>query len=117
MKPSRAASGSAGLQACPRAAGSPEGLRYRKLSGGTDARLKPSRYDRTRDRPYDAQDVRPIRKTYPLGTGLILQLGWRTDAELGYARTRYSADDPNDACDPSVNPNCFTIGASRLTRR
>src|SRR6185295_6525212 len=39
-----AASGSAGLQACPTAAGSPEGLRYRKLSGCADARLQPSRY-------------------------------------------------------------------------
>ena len=26
-------------------------------------------YDRTRDRPYDAQDIRPIRKTYPFGVG------------------------------------------------
>jgi hypothetical protein len=66
-------------------------------------------FDRTRDRPYDAQDIRPIRKTYPLGAGVILKLGWRTDAELGVARTRYSAYDPNDACNPAVTPGCFTI--------
>lgn len=66
-------------------------------------------YDRTRDRPYDAQDIRPIRKTTPLGVGLILKLGWRSDAELGYAHTRITADDPNERCDPAVTPGCFTI--------
>jgi len=66
-------------------------------------------YDRTRDRPYDAQDIRPIRKTYPFGVGLILKFGWRTDAELGYVRSRFNAEDPNDPCDPAVNSSCFTI--------
>lgn len=67
-------------------------------------------YDRTRDRPYDAQDIRPIRKTYPYGAGLILKFGWRTDAELGLVRTRNTAEDPNELCDPALNPSCFTIG-------
>ncbi len=66
-------------------------------------------FDRTRDRPYDAQDIRPVRKTYPFGGGLILRLGWRTDAELGFTRTRFSAHDPNEACDPAVTPGCFTV--------
>ena len=66
-------------------------------------------YERTRDRPYDAQNIRPIRKTFPFGAGLILKFGWRTDAELGYVRTRYAAYDPNDVCDPSTNSSCFTI--------
>jgi len=61
---------------------------------------------RTRDRPYDAQSipVRPLRKTYPLGAGLIVKFGWRSDAEFGYAQSRFTADDPNDPCvagDPS----------------
>jgi hypothetical protein len=55
-------------------------------------------YDRTRDRPYDAQDIRPIRKTYPYGLGLIVKFGWRTDMELGYRHTRNTAEDPNDPC-------------------
>ena len=67
-------------------------------------------YDRTRDRPYDAQDIRPIRKSYPLGLGLITKFGWRTDAELGYVQGRFTAEDPNDPCDPTVNSSCFTIG-------
>jgi hypothetical protein len=67
-------------------------------------------YDRTRDRPYDAQDIRPIRKTLPYGVGVILKFGWRTDAEIGYTHARFTADDPNDACDHTVNPGCFTIG-------
>jgi hypothetical protein len=67
-------------------------------------------FERTRDRPYDAQDIRPVRKTLPLGAGLILKLGWRTDAELGFTRTRFTAEDPNDACNPAVTPGCFTIG-------
>jgi hypothetical protein len=67
-------------------------------------------YDRTRDRPYDNQGIRPLRKAYPLGAGLIVKFGWRTDAELGYLRTRLTADDPSDPSapsDPSVpcNPN------------
>ena len=59
---------------------------------------------RTRDRPYDAQSLRPLRKTYPLGAGLIVKFGWRSDAEFGYAQSRFTADDPNDPCvagDPS----------------
>jgi len=67
-------------------------------------------YDRTRDRPYDAQDIRPIRKTIPFGAGVIAKFGWRTDAELGYVRTRYTAYDPNDACTSTVTVPCFTIG-------
>jgi hypothetical protein len=63
-------------------------------------------YDRTRDRPYDAQSIRPLRKAYPLGAGFIVKFGWRTDAELGYVRSRFTADDPSDPCDPSVPSSC-----------
>jgi hypothetical protein len=54
-------------------------------------------YDRVRDRPIEAQDARPIRKELPVGTGVILKLGWRTDAELGLTRTRSTAEDPDQA--------------------
>jgi hypothetical protein len=63
-------------------------------------------YDRTRDRPYDAQSIRPLRKAYPLGAGLIVKFGWRTDAEIGYVHTRFTADDPNDPCDASDPGSC-----------
>jgi len=56
-------------------------------------------FDRTRDRPYDAQAIRPVRKTYPLGLGLITKFGWRTDSELGVFRTRINAEEPNDPCE------------------
>jgi hypothetical protein len=53
-------------------------------------------YFRTRDRPLDAQDARPIRKELPVGAGVILKLGWRTDAEFGVTRSRLTATDPDD---------------------
>ncbi len=53
---------------------------------------------RTRDRPYDVPSLRPLRKTYPLGAGLVVKFGWRSDAEFGYAQSRFTADDPNDPC-------------------
>jgi hypothetical protein len=58
-------------------------------------------YYRTRDRPIEAQDARPIRKDIPTGAGFILKLGWRTDAELGFTRTQFSAEDEND---PTIGP-------------
>ena len=64
-------------------------------------------YDRVRDRPAEADDVRPIRREIPLGAGLIFKFGWRTDAEIGYARGRFTAEDPDDPCDPVTG--CFTI--------
>ena len=54
-------------------------------------------YYRTRDRPLEAQDARPIRKDLPVGAGAILKLGWRTDAEFGLTHDRLSASDPDDA--------------------
>ena len=68
-------------------------------------------FDRTRDRPYDAQDIRPVRKYYPLGLGLITKFGWRTDSELGVFSNRYTAEDP-DAIPPPTNCsglNCYSI--------
>jgi hypothetical protein len=53
-------------------------------------------YYRTRDRPLEAQDARPIRKELPVGAGAILKLGWRTDAEFGLTRDRLSASDEDD---------------------
>lgn len=64
-------------------------------------------YTRVRDRPVDAQDVRPIRRELPLGAGLIFKFGWRSDAEFGYSRTRYTAEDPDDPC--VAGTGCFTI--------
>lgn len=72
-------------------------------------------YDRTRDRPYDAQDIRPIRKSYPVGVGFIIKIGWRTDAELGYVHGRFTAEDSNGGLICQTNPfpppaqQCFTI--------
>lgn len=63
-------------------------------------------YDRTRDRPYDAQSIRPLRKAYPLGAGLIVKVGWRSDVEIGYLRARFTADDPNDPCEPGIPTSC-----------
>ena len=56
---------------------------------------------RTRDRPIEAQDARPIRREVPVGAGVILKLGWRTDAELGLTRDRLTAEDEND---PTLGP-------------
>jgi putative beta-barrel porin BBP2 len=64
-------------------------------------------YDRVRDRPVDADDVRPIRREIPLGTGVVLKFGWRTDVELGYARSRFTGEDPDSTCDPTSG--CITI--------
>ena len=58
-------------------------------------------YNRVRDRPLEAQDARPIRKDVPAGAGVILKFGWRTDAELGLIRTRFTAEDEND---PTIGP-------------
>ena len=58
-------------------------------------------YYRLRDRPIEAQDARPIRKEVPTGAGLIVKLGWRTDAELGLTRTAFTAVDEND---PRIGP-------------
>jgi hypothetical protein len=66
-------------------------------------------YNRTRDRPIDAQDIRPIRIDAPFGAGAIVKFGWRTDAEFGFTRGRYTAYDPDEKCDPSVTPGCLTI--------
>jgi hypothetical protein len=41
-----------------------------------------------------------------LGAGFIVQFGWRTDAELGYVRTRFTADDPSDPCVPGDVGSC-----------
>jgi hypothetical protein len=69
-------------------------------------------FDRTRDRPYDRQDIRPIRKYYPLGLGLIAKFGWRSDAELGVFSDRYTVEDPDAVPPPAscVGINCLTVG-------
>jgi len=69
-------------------------------------------YDRTRDRPIEAQDQRPIRIDRPLGIGAIVRFGWRTDAEFGVTRTRSTASDPDEqlTCIPGVDPGCFSTG-------
>jgi len=63
-------------------------------------------FDRTRDRPIEDPSIRPLRKTYPLGAGLIFKFGWRSDAEVGYTQARFTADDPTDPCDPGVPASC-----------
>jgi len=66
-------------------------------------------YDRVRDRPADATDVRPIRKEIPFGGGMIFKFGWRTDVEIGYAKTRFTGEDPDDPCLVDPVPGCITI--------
>jgi len=58
-------------------------------------------YFRTRDRPLEAQDARPIREELPVGVGLIVKFGWRTDAEFGLTRDRLTASDEDD---PTIGP-------------
>lgn len=56
-------------------------------------------YYRIRERPLDLQDARPVRKEIPVGGGLILKLGWRTDAEIGVTRSTFTG---RDADDPTI---------------
>jgi hypothetical protein len=58
-------------------------------------------YNRIRDRPIDSQDARPVRKEIPVGGGLILKIGWRTDAEIGVTRSTFTG---RDADDPTIGP-------------
>ena len=73
-------------------------------------------YNRTRDRPIEAQDARPIRKELPVGAGLILRLGWRTDAELGLTRIRYTATDPDQAGIGKLNDRVGAIAAGWIAQ-
>ncbi|HEX4823525.1 MAG TPA: outer membrane beta-barrel protein [Candidatus Polarisedimenticolaceae bacterium] len=65
-------------------------------------------FNRTRDRPYDAQSIRPIRKEYPLGIGLVTKFGWRTDSEIGVFSTRMNAELSNDPCE-APGAGCATV--------
>ena len=51
--------------------------------------------DRTQDRPIDLEDARPIRTNERLGYGVIVELGWRTDAELGFTDSDWRNVDEN----------------------
>lgn len=62
-------------------------------------------YDRLRDRPIDAQDLRPVRREARAGGGVLLRFGWRTEAEIGLDRREFSNEDDDD---PTI--------ASRLDR-
>ncbi len=70
-------------------------------------------YNRVQDRPIDRQDARPIRKETPLGAGIILQFGWRTDGELGQVRTTYTAEDEND---PTIGPRLDRVETGNRLR-
>ena len=49
-----------------------------------------------KDRPYDKLDSRTDVHETRAGGGIILKLGFRTDAELGVFRTSWTHTDPND---------------------
>lgn len=81
-------------------------------------------YDRTRDRPIDAQDTRPIRRDRSAGVGGIVRLGWRTEAELAFTRDDWSGTDDNPTFEPRINRvetgtrfrlRYLLVGRTRLT--
>lgn len=55
--------------------------------------------NRTQERPVDVQDVRARKNEDKLGAGVILNLGWRTDVEIGQARSRITNSDPDFGTD------------------
>ena len=51
--------------------------------------------NRLKDLPLSEVDSRPIRKEVRTGAGVILELGWRTSAEIGLLRSDWSVTDPD----------------------
>lgn len=68
--------------------------------------------DRIEDRPVDLLDARPVRRESRAAAGLIVKLGWRTEAEIGLTDSRWRATDPNYlSCRGSGGTEpCFEIG-------
>jgi hypothetical protein len=56
----------------------------------------------TEERPADQLDVRTNVRERGFGTGLLVQAGWRTDAELGVFRRTLAYDDPNNPATPDL---------------
>jgi len=56
-------------------------------------------YNRLKERPADAQDIRADRDEDRLGLGMIFQAGWRTEIELEHSkqRLRFSDEDADPA--------------------
>ena len=52
-------------------------------------------WERTQDRPIDLEDARPIRTNARTGFGAIVELGWRTDAEIGVLTSTWRNEDEN----------------------
>lgn len=65
--------------------------------------------NRLRDPPASELDSRPIRTEVRIGAGVILKLGWRTDAEIGWSRSRWKVTD-DDFLDYAPDGNVYTIG-------
>lgn len=82
----------------------------------------------TRERPADREDIRPTRRDRGWGAGAIVELGWRTELELGAGRTRTRYEDPDansivsdrldrDERDTYLLASYTLAGRSRLTFR
>jgi len=56
--------------------------------------------NRTQERPVDVQDVRARKDEDKLGAGVILNLGWRTDVEIGRTRSDITNSDPDFVTPP-----------------
>jgi hypothetical protein len=61
--------------------------------------------NRLKDPPLSEIDTRPVREEIRVGAGIILRLGWRTDAEIGLVRSDWTVTDPD-----YVSSTGLTIG-------
>ncbi len=79
---------------------------------GVYADLAANRY---KERPVDQVDARTDVREDRIGAGFLLDLGWRTDAEIGTVRTSWEYDDPDN---PSIGRSLdrTETGARALVR-
>ncbi len=51
--------------------------------------------NRTKDPPLSEIDTRPVRSELRTGIGVLVQLGWRTEIEVGLVRSDWTVTDPD----------------------
>lgn len=51
--------------------------------------------NRLKDSPLSEIDSRPVRRELRTGAGVIVELGWRTDAEIGLVKSDWTVTDPD----------------------
>ena len=64
----------------------------------------------TKERPPDQYSIRNDVRQLGLGAGILFKVGWRTDAEVGVARSAFGYT--NAEYDNRSNPDCPTIGCA-----